>query len=132
MQMGVAPVVISDKQLLPEGPAWETFLIRIPERKIKQLPQILEPRLAEAEARGRLARQAWERFFAPPVMFNGIVATLVRIRSQRRVPERWMHPFWGYFLWRRRIRGELRGFAKKLVLGIFRLLRLRFIYDLSR
>lgn len=132
MQIGVAPVVISDKLLLPEGPAWDTFLLRIPERDIKRLPQLLEPHLPESEARGRLAHQAWEQWFAPPVMFNGIVATLVHIRAQRRVPERRMHLFWGYFLWRRRLRNSVRGTARKLVLGAFRLFRLRFLYDLSR
>jgi hypothetical protein len=132
MQMGVAPVVISDKLLLPEGPAWDTFLIRVPERDIKRLPAILEPLLPQSAERGRLARDAWEQFFSPPVMFNGIVAALVRIRAQRRIPERRMHLLWGYFLWRRRARGKLRALGKNLVLAVFRLFRLRFIYDLSR
>jgi hypothetical protein len=132
MQMGVAPVVLSDNLLLPDGPAWDTFLLRVPERHIKQLPAILEPHLAESEARGRLARQAWEQYFAPPAMFNGIVATLARIHAQRRLPERPMHLFWGYLLWRRRARNAARALAKKLVLASFRLLRRPFVYDLSR
>jgi Exostosin family len=132
MQMGVAPVVLSDRLLLPEGPRWETFLLRIPESDIRRLPELLEPLLSEAEGRGRLAREAWEQFFSPPAMFNGIVAALVRVRAGRRIRERRMHLFWGYFLWRRRAGGSLRAVGKKLVLGAFRLLRLRFIYDLSR
>jgi hypothetical protein len=131
MQMGVAPVLVSDKLLLPEGPEWDKFLIRVPERKIKQLPAILEQHLGESEIRGQLARQAYEQWFAPAVMFNGIVATLVRLRAERRVPERWIHPFWGYMLWRRRFRNSARAFAKRLVLGVFRLLKLRFIYEMN-
>jgi Exostosin family len=131
MQMGVAPVVVSDKLLLPEGPAWETFLLRVPERQIKRLPAILDPLVAESDTRGRLAREAWEQFFSPPVMFDGIIATLVRIRERRRVPERRMHLLWGTILWRRRFRKSVRGLARRAVLGVFRLLRLRFIYDLS-
>ena len=48
------------------------------------------------------------------------------------IPERRMHLLWGYFLWRRRARGKLRALGKNLVLAVFRLFRLRFIYDLSR
>jgi hypothetical protein len=132
MQMGVAPVVVSDKLLLPEGPAWDTFCIRIPERKLKQIPQILERYLPESADRGRLARLAYEQYFAPPVMFNGIIATYCRMLEQRKVPERWIHPFWGYILWRRRFRNDTRTLARNMVLGLFRLLRLRFIYDLNR
>jgi hypothetical protein len=131
MQMGVAPVLVSDKLLLPEGPDWDSFLIRVPERKIKRLPQILESYIGESAERGRLARRAYEQWFAPPVMFNGIVATLVRVRDARRIPETWVHPFWGCILWKRRFRGAVRGMAKKAVLGIFRLLKLRFVYEMN-
>jgi len=131
MQMGVAPVLVSDRFLLPEGPDWESFLIRVPERKIKQLPEILEPYLCESAERGRLARQAYEQWFAPPVMFNGIIATLLRLRDARRIPEIWVHPFWGFILFKRRFRNAARTAIKKVVLGVFRLLKLRFIYDLN-
>jgi hypothetical protein len=131
MQMGVAPVLASDKFLLPEGPDWDSFLLRIPERKIMQLPEILERHMAESAERGRLARLAYEQWFAPSVMFNGIIATLVREREERKIPERWVHPFWGAILWQRRFRNAARGVAKKVVLGVFRLLKLRFIYDLN-
>ena len=65
------------------------------------------------------------------MVFNGIVATLVRLRAERKVPERWIHPFWGFILWRRRFRNAARSSAKKLVLGLFRLLRIRFIYEMN-
>jgi hypothetical protein len=131
MQMGVAPVLLSDRFLLPRGPDWDTFLLRVPERDIKRLPGILEPHIAESAERGRLARQAWEQWFSPPVMFNGIIATFCTMAAERKVPERWVHPFWGYILWRRRFRNTTRAIAKKVVLGVFRLLRLRFIYELN-
>lgn len=131
MQMGVAPVLVSNTFQLPEGPDWDTFLIRVPEGKLKQLPEILERHLAGSAERGRLARMAWEQWFAPPVMFNGIVATYARMAEQRRIPERWIHPFWGFILWRRRFRNAVRGFAKKTVLGIFRFLKIPFIYEMN-
>jgi hypothetical protein len=131
MQMGVAPVLISDRFLLPEGPDWDAFLIRVPERRIRELPQILERHLAESAERGRLAYLAWERWFAPPVMFNGVIATYVRMVAERRIPERWIHPLWGFILWRRRFRNATRALVKKIVLGVFRILKLRFIYELN-
>jgi hypothetical protein len=131
MQMGVAPVLVSDDFRLPVGPDWDSFLLRIPERKIRQLPEILQRHAAQSAERGRLARQAYEQWFAPPAMFNGIVSTLIRLRAERKIPERWIHPFWGYILWRRRFRNTARGVAKNAVLAIFRLLKLRFIYEMN-
>ncbi|HWZ51807.1 MAG TPA: exostosin family protein [Granulicella sp.] len=131
MQMGVAPVVISDRLLLPEGPDWESFAIRVPERRIKQLDRILERHLGESEERGRLARAAYEQWFAPEVVFNHVVAACERRRAERRIPERWVQPFWGYMLWRVRLGRRARGLAKQMVLGVFRLLGRRFIYELN-
>jgi hypothetical protein len=65
-------------------------------------------------------------------MFNGIVATFETIQKKRRIPERWIHPFWRYFLWRRRFYNTARDTARTAVLGLFRLLRLKFIYQMNR
>lgn len=132
MQMGVAPVILSDKLLLPEGPSWENFAIRVPERKIKQLDTILSRYVQESAERGRLARQAYEEWFAPPVVFNNVIEACVRIRSKRRVQERWIRPFWGYMLWRQRFLSHLRGFSKNLILKIYQLTGRRFAYDMNR
>lgn len=131
MQMGVSPVVVSDKLLLPFGPDWERFAIRVPERKIKELDTILERSVAESEVRGRLAREAYEQWFAPPVVFNGIVAACERIRSKRRISERWIQPFWGFMLWRVRFMRAMRGSAKNIVLWIFKIMGRSFVYDLN-
>jgi hypothetical protein len=131
MQMGVAPVILSDKLMLPEGPDWDSFAIRVPERKLKDLAAILEMYVDESAERGRLAREAYEQWFAPQVFFNNVVAACERTRARRRLPERWIHPFWGYMLWRRRFAMAARGFAKGAVLHIFKLMGRRFVYDLN-
>jgi hypothetical protein len=131
MQMGVAPVVISDKWLLPYGPQWETFAIRVPERRISQLETILSRYEHESGERGRLARQAYDEWFAPPVFFNRVVEACARAKANRQVPERWIQPLWRFMLWRARTSVALRSFAKKVVLGAFRLAGKRFIYDLN-
>lgn len=132
MQMGVAPVLISDRFLLPEGPDWDSFLLRIPERSMGRLTEILDPRVAESAERGRLARLAWEQWFSPPAVFNGIIRTFAEQRKQRLIPERWIHPFWGFILWRRRFQSTARQLTRRAVLLAFRLTGRKFIYEMNR
>jgi hypothetical protein len=131
MQMGVAPVLISDSLKLPQGPDWASFLIHVPERRIGQLPQILEEHVQQSAERGRLARLAWETWFAPPVLFNNIVAVCARTRETARVPERWVQPFWGFMMWKFRMRRSLRGLLRNAVLRVFKMLGLRLGYELN-
>jgi hypothetical protein len=132
MQMGIAPVLISNRYDLPPGPDWDRFLIRIPEKDIERLPEILEAHAGEYAERGDAARQAWEQWFAPNVAFNVFIATYEEIRRHRRVPERLIHLTWGFMRLRywsaRKIRGGIRG----AVLWTFRKLRLKFVYQLNR
>lgn len=65
MQLGRAPVIIADDWTPPVGPDWDRCAIRVRQEAIGDLPRILraeEPTWAE---RGRAARLAWERFYAP-------------------------------------------------------------------
>jgi Exostosin family len=73
MSLGVAPVLVSDPYVLPRGPRWETFLVRVPERKVHQLSSILRPLAASSAERGARARQEWLRWFAPHVIVDGII-----------------------------------------------------------
>jgi hypothetical protein len=66
MQLGRAPVVISDDWVSPPGPDWDSFAIFIPESKIKSLPKVLESYAKDAERRGRHAQSAWKEFFSWP------------------------------------------------------------------
>lgn len=131
MEIGVAPVILSDKLLLPEGPDWNSFALRIPERNMKQLDTILARYVDESAERGRRAREAYDQWFAPPVVFNHIIAACERLRADRRISERWIHPFWGFMLWRVRFVGWVFAIAKRLTLGAFKLFGKRFIYELN-
>jgi len=73
MSLGVAPVLISDRYVLPRGPAWDTFLVRIPERRARDVVAILRPLASQSAPRARLARAAWEEWFAPDVIFDRLV-----------------------------------------------------------
>lgn len=73
MRLGVAPVLLADAYVLPRGPAWESFLVRIPERRMAALPEILSREAPTSGRRGEMARAEWERWFAPDVLFDGVV-----------------------------------------------------------
>ena len=73
MELGVAPVIISDDWVPFDGPPWERFSIRIPERHIPDLEIILEERASESQVLGREARSAWEEWISQPVSFHRLV-----------------------------------------------------------
>lgn len=72
MECGRAPVIISDDWVEPEGPEWEHFAVRVPEGRIREIPKLLESLEGEADARGRLAREAWEEWFSPTRLLERI------------------------------------------------------------
>ncbi|NDV62600.1 exostosin family protein [Puniceicoccales bacterium CK1056] len=79
MRMGVAPVLISDDLVLPDGPDWETFLLRVPENRIEDIPAILEREQHRAGEMGHLARAAYESHFSPESMPRRILEQLREI-----------------------------------------------------
>jgi len=88
MEAGIAPVVIADEWVPPHGPGWDKFCLRVPEARIDEihaLVQSIEPEFAE---RGRLARQAWEQWFAPDRYWDFLIASLRHIRANQRIPEK--------------------------------------------
>jgi Exostosin family len=132
MAAGVAPVLLSDYYALTPGPSWDTFLIQVRERDIAKLPEILEPYLESAAARGRLARQAFDEYFSIEREFDRIVE--LAARSLRHAPP----PEWHFrqrqaammrrFDWKRKARAGLRA----LVLKALKALRLKNPYQMNR
>lgn len=88
MQAGRTPVLLSDQWIEPEGPDWGSFLLRIPEGSVGELPEILRAHESEAVERGRQARSVWNAWFAPETVFHSAVEACTAILSDRRVPER--------------------------------------------
>ena len=65
MQLGRAPVIIADGWVEMEGIDWSSFSIRVAERDIGRLGQILNDRKSEALEMGRTARRVWEEQLSP-------------------------------------------------------------------
>jgi len=87
MRMGRVPVILSDDWMEPEGPSWQKFAIRVPERDFAKIPRMLEEREAESVAMGELARREWEEWFSDEVVFHRVVELCLDIAKKRRVPE---------------------------------------------
>ena len=81
MSLGVAPVLLSDRYVLPRGPAWDDFLLRIPERRVGSVVAILRSEAGSDEERGRRARQEWQAWFSPEVIFDRLVDAAAEARA---------------------------------------------------
>lgn len=91
MQLGRAPVVISDAWVPHDGPAWDSFCIRVREADIERLPQVLRGRAGEARAMGEQARREWERWVAPGVALRHLVAAAADLVA---TPRSTLDPVW--------------------------------------
>jgi hypothetical protein len=94
MRAGRVPVIVSDNWVYPKGPCWDEFALFIPERNIKNIPDILEKEEETWKERSLLARENWERFFAFDTIFNYYIDSLLTLKSTMNVmapPSRVLH-----------------------------------------
>lgn len=82
MMRGRVPVIISDEWMAPRGPDWPAFSLRANEADVAQIPALLERLEPEAAAMGRQAREAWDEWFAPEVLFHRVIDWCLQIRAQ--------------------------------------------------
>lgn len=107
MQMGVAPVIISDKWIRPVGPDWENFAVFVKEADIARLPELLAPSDSRWREMGQLARAAWDKWFQMEDEFNYIVDNLARLKANRVVPESLLRLTWPFIVGRLQLRRTL-------------------------
>ena len=87
MKMGVAPVIISDDWIFPDGPDWSRCAIIVREQDVGNLEDILvanEPRFAEI---GRAAAEAFQRFFSASAYFDYLIGQVCGIKKSQLLPE---------------------------------------------
>lgn len=87
MQMARPLVIMADDFYPPNGPDWEKFMIRVRERDMPRLPEILTPYLDRWEEMGKIARSEWEKWFAPEMWFQRVVGYSQDIAKERVVSE---------------------------------------------
>jgi hypothetical protein len=83
MKMGRVPVILSDDWVPPEGPAWQDFSIRVAESRVQELPEIIRRYEPYAFTMGKLARQAWENWFSPDVVYLRMLNYIESIYLER-------------------------------------------------
>lgn len=83
MRFGIAPVILSDAWVPPTGPAWDAFSVRVPEREVARIPDLLGGLEERSVEMGRLARRAWEDWFADDVTFHRVVGWCAEILEAR-------------------------------------------------
>ena len=83
LEAGIAPVIIADDWVAPPHIDW-SFAVRINERDIHTIPEVLESIADEYVDRGRAAREAWESVYAPDRIFDTAVESIGYLLDVRR------------------------------------------------
>lgn len=91
LEAGRAPVIIADHWVPTPHINWD-FAVRVGEREIKRIPELLKSIEDEAIDRGHAARAAWESAYAPDVMFDTVGESLAWLLEERREQVN-NHPF---------------------------------------
>lgn len=97
MELGRVPVIIADDWVEPVGPRWVEFSIRLAESDIRSIPTFLSDRESAFPVMAKMARAAWEEFFAPDVRLSRMLSQLeslkvARIGESNDYRSRWNHP----------------------------------------
>lgn len=72
MQLGIAPVIISDNWLPPSFIHWESCSVIIKENQIKEIDAILNPLKGQSEEMGRNARNIFLEYFSPECLGKSV------------------------------------------------------------
>lgn len=90
MQLGIAPVIISDNWVLPKGPVWSECSVSIRERDVLKVEAILSARESEWRELGAHARMSYDTFFHGPNYLRYLAHAAFDIQSTSVVPEKWV------------------------------------------
>ena len=132
MAKGIAPVLISDGYVLPPGPDWQAFLIRVDESDISRLPEIIEPYRAEAAERGRTAQETFQQYFCMAREFDSIVNLASKALRQAAPEEPAFRRQQSAMIRRMRWRNTLRHAARAAALKAMKALGVRNPYQMNR
>jgi hypothetical protein len=76
------PVIISDHWQPIPGAPWRDFSIFVAEKDVLRIPKLLQEVESGWEQKGKLARQAFDEFFAPNVFFERLLDVMERNYSR--------------------------------------------------
>lgn len=107
MEMGRAPVILSDEWIPPQGPRWDEFSVQVPECRVGEISAILSNYSDRHEVMGLLARRAWEQWFAKAVCFHRLIELCADIQATPPRPYSTLRA-WGTLLRSPHLRNYLR------------------------
>lgn len=84
MESGRVPVIISDEWMAPRGPDWESFSLRVLESQVENIPTLLQSCEARYPEMALRARQAYEDWFAPDVVFHRLIENCAELLQSSR------------------------------------------------
>jgi len=87
MELGVAPVVISDAFVFPKGPDWNSFSIQVKEKHINDLENIVSSYENSFADMGIKARAEFLKWFSDSDYFNYVVDNCLDIKNHQFIPE---------------------------------------------
>jgi hypothetical protein len=88
MQLGVAPVIISDEWILPYGPDWKECSIVISSKNLNSLEKILIEKESSYNIIGKNAQAVYKKYFAPEVYFEYLIKNCLDIKHNQIIPEK--------------------------------------------
>jgi hypothetical protein len=119
MQLGIAPVLISDDWVLPEGPDWTKCMLRVGEHELHHLEEILERHEAQAEAIGAEAQRVYADYFHGENYVRYLVAAARSIRrSHTFLPERCFRFMWTPALLLQKVRRRAARWRRPVTRGL--------------
>ena len=133
MQAGRVPVIIADDWIPVEGIPWSEFAIKIAEKDLQNLDQLI--RLHEHDARqlGVKARQAWLNFCSPEVNARFLaqsIGFLQQARNEKR--ERFIRFIFPLLEIVEKINSNAKWLIKYCVLRTYSFIGIEFPYPLNR
>jgi hypothetical protein len=131
MELGVAPIVISDKWLPPTGPDWDSLALFIKHSELKNLVEIVEDSAFEYEDMGRLARKIWSEYFSDPVVFNRSIEAIEDLKDNRiAILDRAIFYSYPLILAIIRLKQNIYTLIKSVILKLIKLFKIQFPYEL--
>ncbi|KAF0093192.1 MAG: exostosin [Puniceicoccaceae bacterium 5H] len=120
LRAGRVPVILSNAWAPPPFIRWQACAVRVPERLVGRLPEVLAEYADRADAMGRAARAEWERTLASDRVGRTVVDALQLIGPAQAAHTRGQVAFWPVRYRLQRWRWGLRAVARGAVLAAWR------------
>ncbi len=84
MEAGRTPVVLSDQWVAPRGPEWASAVVRVPERDVRRLPDLLRELEQDWRSYAEAAYRIWSDWFSPAIVFHRTISAVEKLLESRR------------------------------------------------